>query len=90
MADQQPQLMVRNIGDGSIPQTYADGIAQVHAINDMIKIDLITHIPAGPDKVEPAVTGRLIMPMQAYLQMFEIMKEMNQKLIANGTIEEVK
>ena len=90
MADQQQTPNFNNAGDGSIPQLYADGAAQVHVINDMVKIDMYTQIPLTPTSVGPAITGRIIMPLQAYLQFFELMKDINQKLIANGTIEEAK
>ena len=90
MADNANVPTMRNNGDGSIQQAYADGMAQIHVINDMVKIDLFTTVPAGPDRVEPAITTRIIMPLQSYLQMFECMRDINSKLVANGTIEEQK
>lgn len=85
MADQTP--VIKSTGM-AIPQMYTDGVAQVHVVGDMVKIELFTHIPTSPSQIEPVITGRVIMPLTAYLQMFEIMKDMNGKLIANGTIEE--
>jgi len=90
MANNQPvQIPISNIGNEA-PQMYADGAAQVHVMNDMVKIELFTHIPAGNEKINAVITGRVIMPLEAYLNMFELMKDINQKLIANGTIEEAK
>ncbi len=82
--------LMKNTGDGSVQQMYTDGLAQIHVVNDMVKIDLFTQVPAGPDKVEAVITGRLITPLASYLQMFELMKDVNAKLVALGTIEEQK
>lgn len=81
--------MMKNTG-AEVPQMYTDGISQVHVVADMVRMDLFTQVPAGPDRVEPIITGRLIMTIPAYLQMFELMRDITNKLVANGTIEEQK
>jgi len=86
MADQ----VMKGTGDGSIHQSYADGMAQLHVANDMVRMDFFTQIPADQSTVQPVITGRLIMPIQSYLQMFELMRDVNTKLVANGVIEETK
>ena len=89
MADQIPPnaIPMKNLG-GQVPQMYTDGAAQIHVANDVAKIELFTQLPTGSDKLEPTITGRIIMPIQAYLGLFELMKDVTQKLIANGIIEE--
>lgn len=74
----------------AVPQQYADGLSQIHVINDMVKLEFFTQIPTSPEKIEPFITGRLVLTLQGYLQMFEVMKDINSKLVANGTIEEQK
>ena len=83
------QIQIKNTG-GIVNQEYADGIAQINVINDVVRIEFFTQMSVGPDKIEPTVTNRIILPLNAYLQLFEVMKDINSKLIANGTIEEEK
>ena len=53
-------------------------------------IENLIGVDVPDDKVEAVITGRLITPLASYLQMFELMKDVNAKLVALGTIEEQK
>ncbi|MBR0458141.1 MAG: hypothetical protein IJJ26_02785 [Victivallales bacterium] len=75
MADKQKEL-------------FADGVAQIHFVGGMVRMDLVTLQPSEDGKEPvPESHARLIMPPQGFLNTFGAMQQLIDKLAADGIIK---
>ncbi len=66
-------------------EIYADGIGQIHFIGGMVRYDFVSLEPTGKTSGLQAIE-RIIMPPQGFLNMFNSMQELIDKLLAAGVL----
>jgi len=69
-------------------EIYADGIGQIHFAGGMVRYDFVTLQPAADGKGEPTpeYQERIIMPPQGFLNMFNSMQNLIDKLVDAGIL----
>ena len=69
-------------------ETFADGIGQIHFAGGMVRFDFVTLQPEGDSK-EPAPRPnmRIIMPPQGFLNAFNSMQQLIDKLLEAGVLK---
>lgn len=69
-------------------EIYADGIGQIHFAGGMVRYDFVTLQPAVDGKGEPTpeYKERIIMPPQGFLNMFNSMQNLIDKLVDAGIL----
>lgn len=76
----------------NIPHLYIDGIGHIHLTGGMVRIDLMTlepHLKAENDQPVYNITQRLVLPVDSFLQAFNLQEAMVQKLIQDGVAQRV-
>jgi hypothetical protein len=70
-------------------EIYADGIGQIHFTGGMVRFDFVTLQPAADGKSEPAALcrERIIMPPQGFLNAFNSMQNLIDKLVEAGVLQ---
>ena len=76
-------------------ELFADGIGQIHFAGGMVRFDLMTLQPVTkedgkPDEGKPPVPvahTRLVMPPQGFLNAFNSMQQLIDKLIEAGVLK---
>ena len=71
---------------------YADGIEQIHFVGGMVRIDFMTLQPeenGGEENTppKPQVSRRLIMPPQGFVNTFNSMQQLIDKLVDAGLVQ---
>ena len=68
-------------------EIFADGIGQIHFAGGMVRFDFMTLQP-GEDGKEPLPreTARIIMPPQGFLNAFNSMQQLIDKLVEAGLL----
>jgi len=69
----------------AVPETFVDRFGEVSFRNGMIRIELVSL--SGP---EPRVVERLIMSVQAFMQMQQVQRELVAQLQSSGVIRAVQ
>lgn len=69
-------------------EIFADGIGQIHFAGGMVRFDFITLQP-GKDGGEPTpeYKERIIMPPQGFLNAFQSMQNLIDKLLEAGVLQ---
>jgi hypothetical protein len=69
-------------------EIYADGIGQIHFAGGMVRFDFVTLQPAADGKGEPTpeYNERIIMPPQGFLNTFNSMQNLIDKLVEAGVL----
>ncbi len=67
-------------------ELYADGIGQIHFAGGMVRYDFVSMQPAENASTFD-VNGRVIMPPQGFLNMFNSMQELIDKLLEAGVLQ---
>ena len=68
-------------------EVFADGIGQIHFAGGMIRFDFVTLQPEQEGKAPiPASNLRIIMPPQGFLNTFNSMQQLIDKLIEAGVL----
>lgn len=71
-----------------LKEEYVDGIAQIHFVNGMVRIDLARAEPQeGRDKPELQIFERVILSPQGFLNSLAIMQQLADKLADNGVLQ---
>lgn len=69
-------------------ETYADGLAQIHMIEGMVRLDFMRLQPGQDGKAPiPQPTERVIMNPQAFLRTFQAMQQMLDKFVEAGILK---
>ncbi len=70
-------------------EIYADGIGQIHFVGGMVRFDFITLQPDPKGKAEPTpvYNERIIMPPQGFLNAFNSMQQLIDKLLEAGVLK---
>lgn len=69
------------------PNLYIDGIGQIHITDGLVRIDLMAlepHLKAENGQPVFAVTQRLVLSMDNFLQAFNLQEALIQKLVQDG------
>lgn len=68
-------------------EIFADGIGQIHFVGGMVRYDFITLNPTEDGKApESAASVRVIMPPQGFLNTFNSMQQLIDKLVEAGIL----
>ena len=68
-------------------EIFADGIGQIHFAGRMVRFDFMTLQPAEEGKEPvPQSTIRIIMPPQGFLNAFNSMQQLMDKLVEAGVV----
>ncbi|MEI6287505.1 MAG: hypothetical protein WCP79_13440 [Bacillota bacterium] len=68
---------------------YAEGIANINFTNNMVKLDYAVqeHTAQSPDgKPVLSLSQRVVMPLEGFLQGFQLQEQLVAKLIADGAV----
>jgi hypothetical protein len=70
-------------------EIFADGIGQIHFAGGMVRYDFVALQPAEDGKGEPTpeYKERVIMPPQGFLNMFNSMQSLIDKLVEAGVLK---
>ena len=70
-------------------EIFADGIGQIHFAGGMVRFDFVTLQPDGDGKSEPTplCKERIIMPPQGFLNAFNQMQNLIDKLLEAGILQ---
>ena len=69
-------------------EVFADGIGQIHFAGGMVRFDFITLQPEEDGKAPaPQSHMRIIMPPQGFLNAFNSMQQLIDKLLEAGLLE---
>ena len=68
-------------------EIFVDGIDKIHFAGGMVRLDLGTLQPTESDKPEMDDTVRLILPPQGFLNTFQSMQQLINKLAEAGVIQ---
>lgn len=71
-----------------IRETYVDGVEVINMINGTVRLDLFSLQPPrdGQGQPEPQTRGRLIMPLPSFLNTYDAMGRIVNKLVEDGII----
>ncbi len=70
-----------------IKEVFADGLNTIHILNRTVRLDFFTLQPLqNQSKPTPNVHERIIMPIQTFLDMYDVMQQIVDKLIKDGII----
>ncbi len=69
-------------------EIFADGFGKIHFAGGMVRFDLVTLQPVEEGKAPVAETNlRLIMPPQGFLQAFNSMQQLIDKIVEAGVVK---
>ena len=69
-------------------EVFADGIGQIHFAGGMVRFDFVTLQPEEDGKAPaPQSNMRIIMPPQGFLNAFNSMQQLIDKLLEAGLLE---
>lgn len=69
-------------------EIFADGIGQIHFAGGMVRFDFVTLQPEADGKAPtPVVNERIIMPPQGFLNAFNSMQQLIDKLLEAGVLQ---
>ena len=68
-------------------ELYADTIGQIHCTGNMVRFDFAPLQPAEEGNGTMEVTTRMIMPMDGFLNFFNSMNQMVNKLVEAGVLK---
>lgn len=73
-----------------IKQTFCDGISQIHFAGNMIRFDLVQIVPnpTDPEHPETEIFERLVMNPQAFVNTYQSMQQLIQKMVDNKILTE--
>ncbi|HBC87893.1 MAG TPA: hypothetical protein DCZ94_13135 [Lentisphaeria bacterium] len=77
------------MADRKEQEIYADGIGQIHFVGGMVRFDFITlqPDPKGKGEPTPVYNERIIMPPQGFLNAFNSMQQLIDKLLEAGVLK---
>ena len=68
-------------------EIFVDGVAQIHYVGGMIRIDFVTAQPNGDgntEQIETKVCERVIMTPQGFINMLGTMTQLSEQLVEGG------
>ena len=68
-------------------EIYADGIGQIHFAGGMVRFDFVTLQPQGEGEPTAEYQQRVIMPPQGFLNAFQSMQQLIDKLLEAGVLQ---
>lgn len=71
----------------NVSVNYTDGISHIHVTGNLVRFDLITLQPhRKDDNGQPVyeITQRLVMPIEGFIQAFNLQEAIVQNLISKG------
>ena len=69
-------------------EMFADGLGQIHFTGGMVRMDFMTLQPGEDGNTPvPQVSHRLIMPPQGFLNTFNGMQQLIDKLVEAGVVQ---
>ncbi|MPM24172.1 hypothetical protein SDC9_70653 [bioreactor metagenome] len=69
-------------------EIFADGIGQIHFAGAMVRFDFVTLQPEAEGKAPvPQASLRIIMPPQGFLNAFNSMQQLIDKLLEAGVLQ---
>ncbi len=70
-------------------EIFADGIGQIHFAGGMVRFDFVTlqPDPDGKGEPQPLCKERIIMPPQGFLNAFNSMQNLIDKLLEAGILQ---
>ena len=70
-------------------EIYADGVETIHVLNGTVRMDMFSlQPPQEGGSPTPEVFGRVIMPIQSFLNMHSTMQQIVDKMLADGLIRD--
>lgn len=71
-----------------VKEVYIDGVETIHLLNATVRMDLFSlQPPRGDGNPSPQVCERIIMPIQAFLNMHGAMQQIVDKMLQDGLIK---
>lgn len=73
-----------------IQDVYTDGVGNIHVAGNMVRFDLITLQPnLQSENGQPVynMTQRVVMPLEAFLQAFQLQNKVINQLIQTGIVK---
>ena len=71
----------------SCRETFADGLETVHMLNGTVRLDLFTlQARRNEEKPVPMVSERIIIPLQGFIQLYETLGKVVDKLVQDGVL----
>ena len=72
----------------TLREEYVDGVAQIHFVNGMVRIDLARVEPKeGQEQPEQRTVERLILNPQGFLSAMNAMQQLANKLVEAGVLQ---
>lgn len=72
-------------------EIFTDGIGQIHFTGGMVRYDYVTFQPAGEGEAAGTESSiRIIMPPQGFLEAYNAMNQMVEKMIEAGVFKKSK
>lgn len=68
-------------------EIFADGIGQIHFAGGMVRFDFVTLQPKENEQPVAEVNERIIMPPQGFLNAFNSMQQLIDKLLEAGVLQ---
>lgn len=70
-----------------LKEIYADGIGQIHFAGGMVRYDFVTMQPRENAEPEIKANFRIVMPPQGFLNAFNSMQQLIDKLLEAGVLQ---
>ncbi len=70
-----------------LKEIFADGIGQIHFAGGMVRYDFVTVQPENDGKTSTKAGIRIIMPPQGFLNAFNSMQQLIDKLVEAGVLK---
>ncbi len=70
-----------------LKEIYADGIGQIHFAGGMVRYDFVTMQPRENAEPEVKANLRIVMPPQGFLNAFNSMQQLIDKLLEAGVLQ---
>jgi len=72
-----------------IKEIYSDGVETIHLLNATVRMDMFSLQPPREEggKPSPRVFERIVMPVQAFLNMHGAMQQIVDKMLQDGLIK---
>ena len=70
-----------------LKEIFADGVGQIHFAGSMVRFDFMTLQPKENGDPEPQANYRIVMPPQGFLNAFNSMQQLIDKLVEAGVLQ---
>ena len=73
-----------------INEIFADGVSNIHITGNLARLDLVTlqpHLLGEKGEQVFSTNNRLILPLDAFMKLFQLQQETVQKMIEAGVLK---